>query len=733
MVGDETTAAQTESSNGPDEPPQRKISVQKKKMEPGNIEIKQNQHGDSSTEDSLIQNSSQGSLSDEYARNLLIRPPETDSGVALPAETTAETEAVLAAMAIEESHEKKDDKSDSDNDAEEILEESPDKRWSKRREKVKQRDVPGIDVSYLAMDNETGNEVVWNEVQFSERKNFREQEEKIRAVFDDLTHLDHVNLVKFHKYWTDSKSEKPRIIFITEYMSSGSMSRFLQRARSSETLSNIRMWKKWTIQILSALNYLHSCNPPIAHANLSCNTIFIQQNGLIKIGCVAPNAIHHHVKTFRENIRNMHYIAPEYEYLNDVTTKADIYSFGICALEMATRGGLSTNGESIASLSVEHLKKIVDTLENPLQKDFIMLCLDVNPEQRPTARELLFHPVLFEVHSLKLIAAHAIVSSKVYEHLSEDDLRVEDASKIALSLRGHDFTYTDLEHIQTNKMDLDKFLEDVKNGIYPLFAFAQPVSKETKSAARSLTANDGNEEHGEDSKNMETRKNSSDDTKGLVESMSSASIHKGEQLNERIDSANHLSDIPTTVISPPSTDSMAKIPVHVDSSPSSTITSNASCPSTIDHNSTIGSIQSSNGSEKPQGETRLIVQMKAGVKDKLLNMFLQLDDSMNRQLTTEVGLNDKAEDMVAELIVHGFICENDSDKVCALLTRVLEDFHEEQDKIQQEENKTPDGNDDRKIKSNSPIPPRATPEDLADDSSPPLSMVAPRSKTPPES
>lgn len=57
-----------------------------------------------------------------------------------------------------------------------ILEESPCKRWSKRREKVKQRDVPGIDAAYLAMDNETGNEVVWNEVLFSERKNFREQE-----------------------------------------------------------------------------------------------------------------------------------------------------------------------------------------------------------------------------------------------------------------------------------------------------------------------------------------------------------------------------------------------------------------------------------------------------------------------------------------------------------------------------------------------------------------------------
>ncbi|KAK6054978.1 hypothetical protein COOONC_07517 [Cooperia oncophora] len=52
-----------------------------------------------------------------------------------------------------------DDAKDSESDgdaAEDILEESPCKRWSKRREQVKQRDVPGIDVAYLAMDNETG-------------------------------------------------------------------------------------------------------------------------------------------------------------------------------------------------------------------------------------------------------------------------------------------------------------------------------------------------------------------------------------------------------------------------------------------------------------------------------------------------------------------------------------------------------------------------------------------------
>ncbi|XP_013144741.1 PREDICTED: nuclear receptor-binding protein homolog [Papilio polytes] len=75
-------------------------------------------------------------------------------------------------------------------DESEILEESPCGRWLKRREEVEQRDVPGIDCAHLAMDTEEGVEVVWNEVQFSERKNFKAQEDKIQLVFDNLTRLD---------------------------------------------------------------------------------------------------------------------------------------------------------------------------------------------------------------------------------------------------------------------------------------------------------------------------------------------------------------------------------------------------------------------------------------------------------------------------------------------------------------------------------------------------------------
>ncbi|VDP15786.1 unnamed protein product [Soboliphyme baturini] len=175
--------------------------------------------------------------------------------------------------------------SDSDEDGNQVLEESPCGRWQKRREKVSQRDVPGIDAAYLAMDTELGVEVVWNEVEFSERKLCSAEEDKIRKVFDRLMQLNHPNLITLHKYWIDTKSDNPRVIFITEYMSCGSMFQFLKVTRKGNKALNIKSWKKWCTQILWALEYLHSCDSPVIHCNLSCNTIFIQHNGLIKIGC----------------------------------------------------------------------------------------------------------------------------------------------------------------------------------------------------------------------------------------------------------------------------------------------------------------------------------------------------------------------------------------------------------------------------------------------------------------
>lgn len=93
-----------------------------------------------------------------------------------------------------------------------------------------------------------------------------------------------------------------------------------------------------------------------------------------------------------------------------VTPAIDVYAFGMCALEMASLE-IQGNGDSGTLVTQDHINRTVESLDDPLQKDLIRQCLTADFEQRPSARTLLFHPVLYEVHALKLLAAHALVKT----------------------------------------------------------------------------------------------------------------------------------------------------------------------------------------------------------------------------------------------------------------------------------------------------------------------------------
>ena len=49
------------------------------------------------------------------------------------------------------------------------------------------------------------------------------------------------------------KKYEPRLIFITEYMSSGSLKQFLRKTKRNNRRVQVQSWKRWCIQILSAL------------------------------------------------------------------------------------------------------------------------------------------------------------------------------------------------------------------------------------------------------------------------------------------------------------------------------------------------------------------------------------------------------------------------------------------------------------------------------------------------
>ena len=277
------------------------------------------------------------------------------------------------------------------------------------------------------------------------------------------------------------------------------------------SLTHTQAWKRWCTQMLSALCYLHSSYPPIIHGNLTCDTVFISHNGLIKINAIAPNAIHRTVKSVREDTpANMHYVAPEIGIYKEDTSfyvapvppplspAIDIFSFGICALEMAALE-IAPNASSNASentlvITQDVVYRTIESLDNPLQKDFIRACLSQLPSRRPSARKLLFHPVIFEVPSLRLLSAHVIVNTPSYQ----PEQLTEEALNKPIDHQHPDTVLAEVSASETRpaitikvsdapRREMEKFFEEVRNGAYPLTAlmptFRPPIISRQRNAS----------------------------------------------------------------------------------------------------------------------------------------------------------------------------------------------------------------------------------------------------------
>ncbi|XP_020595060.1 serine/threonine-protein kinase WNK1-like, partial [Phalaenopsis equestris] len=182
---------------------------------------------------------------------------------------------------------------------------------------------------YRAFDEYEGIEVAWNQVKLNDFLQSPEDLERLYCEIHLLKTLKHKNIMKFYSSWVDISKRK--INFVTEMFTSGTLRQYRQKHRRV----NIRAVKHWCRQILSGLLYLHSHDPPIIHRDLKCDNIFVNGNqGEVKIGDLGLAAILRKPQA-DHCVGTPEFMAPEV-YEEAYNELVDIYSFGMCVLEMVT-------------------------------------------------------------------------------------------------------------------------------------------------------------------------------------------------------------------------------------------------------------------------------------------------------------------------------------------------------------------------------------------------------------
>ncbi|XP_061338958.1 probable serine/threonine-protein kinase WNK11 [Gastrolobium bilobum] len=276
-------------------------------------------------------------------------------------------------------------------DSEPFVEVNPSGRYGRYSELLGSGAVKKV---YRAFDKEEGIEVAWNQVKL---RKFSDDPAMVDRLFSEvrlLRSLSSKDIIAFFNVWRDE--QHGTLNFITEVCTSGN----LRGYRKKHKHVSMKALKKWSKQILEGLNYLHMHDPCIIHRDLNCSNVFVNGNtGQVKIGDLGLAAIVGKSHSAHSVLGTPEFMAPEL-YEEDYTEMVDIYSFGMCVLEMVTLeipyGECDNVAKIYKKVSSGVRPQALTKMKDQEVKAFIERCL-AQPRARPSAAELLKDPFFDEL------------------------------------------------------------------------------------------------------------------------------------------------------------------------------------------------------------------------------------------------------------------------------------------------------------------------------------------------
>ena len=239
---------------------------------------------------------------------------------------------------------------------------------------------------YLAFDNDTGTEVAWNQLPLSHLS--PRDRKRVDSEIRIARSLDHRHILKFYTAWLDRTSDT--VLFITERATGGTLRQYISRLSSPLKL---RVVKRWAVQILEGLSYLHSRSPPVLHRDIKCSNLF-ESDGKILIGDLGLSTQECRAASL---VGTPEFMAPElYEEGCAFGCSADVYAFGMCLLELVSREKpYAECGNAVQvfrhAISAQH-PAVLDRVKDAGLKELIKRCIHIDPNSRPTAAALKADP-----------------------------------------------------------------------------------------------------------------------------------------------------------------------------------------------------------------------------------------------------------------------------------------------------------------------------------------------------
>lgn len=161
-------------------------------------------------------------------------------------------------------------------------------------------------------------------------------EREFLAEVSIISRIRHRNLVQLQGWC----HEKGNLLLVYDYMPNGSLDKLLEGSNGTEKNPGWDMRHAVLRGVACALSYLHEeCQQCVLHRDVKPSNVLLDENfnpHLADFGLA--RLIHHTTDNVQTTIiaGTRGYLAPELSQVGKASTKSDVFSFGVLALEVAT-------------------------------------------------------------------------------------------------------------------------------------------------------------------------------------------------------------------------------------------------------------------------------------------------------------------------------------------------------------------------------------------------------------
>ncbi|CAN6802926.1 unnamed protein product, partial [Brassica oleracea] len=322
------------------------------------------------------------------------------------------------------------------NDSNPYVETDPSGRYGRFREVLGKGAMKTV---YKAFDQVLGMEVAWNQVKLNEIFRSHEALQRLYSEVHLLKNLNHESIIRYCTSWIDIN--RRTFNFITELFTSGTLREYRRKYQKVD----IRAIKSWSRQILNGLAYMHGHDPPVIHRDLKCDNIFVNGHlGQVKIGDLGLAAVLRESQQAHSVIGTPEFMAPEL-YDEEYNQLVDIYSFGMCVLEMLTGEYPYIECDNPAQIYKKvtsgTLPRSFRLIQNIEAKRFVGKCLET-VSKRLSAKELLEDPFLAMTDEGDLAPLSRLPSQLAIQNLAANGTVVEPLPSVIDPARTTDMSIT---------------------------------------------------------------------------------------------------------------------------------------------------------------------------------------------------------------------------------------------------------------------------------------------------